>query len=176
MPKKATTSRRMKPTVCNKHSPAPLSLKEAQAVYAYTIGDLPNKYKNNRGWICQKIAEKQSDGSLQFNSNINIDLTLTNVDDQVEDLVDEGGDEHEEEQVTEGRIKALKALSNEVPNFLLADVAGEVRLRDDIEKLKRQLGKKGQMVTNYKKVRNFIFAAFYPCLLNLSFFTENAHR
>eukprot|EP01050_Picozoa_sp_SAG11_P030029 SAG11_NODE_8705_length_985_cov_2.591422_1_plen_127_part_00 len=102
-------------------------------MYKHTIGDLPNKYKNNRAWICRKIADRQGDDSLQFNSNINIDLTLTNADEQVQDPVDEGGDEDDEVQVTAGRIKELKALSNEVPAFLLANgVAEEMRLRQDV--------------------------------------------
>eukprot|EP01050_Picozoa_sp_SAG11_P030481 SAG11_NODE_9043_length_949_cov_2.674118_2_plen_137_part_00 len=136
MPKKAATSRRKKPAAQTAHV-ASLSLKDAQAIYKHTIGDLPNKYKNNRAWICQKIADRQDDDSLQFNSNINIDLTLTNADEQVQDPVDEGEDEDDQVQVTAGRIKELKALSNEVPAFLLANVAEEMRLRQEIEKLKR---------------------------------------
>ena len=134
------------------------ALTQAQAQYAQVFGKRPpNRMKNDGAWLREQVA-----GWTQQNRNTGLSFTITSPPPPSS----EEEQELEEVKVVEpssGRIAELEALKDNVPARFLNMVYEETALRVEVEKEKRQLGRKGQSVTMAEKVCSLLRLCLCPC-------------
>jgi hypothetical protein len=132
------------------------ALTQAQAQYAQVFGKRPpNRMKNDVTWLREQVASWTAK-----NRNTGLNLTMTELPPPSSD---EEHEEDEEEAELSGRIAELHDLKDSVPARFLNMVYEETALRVEVEKEKRQLGRKGQSVTMAEKVCSLLRLSLCPC-------------
>jgi hypothetical protein len=132
------------------------ALTQAQAQYAQVFGKRPpNRMKNDVTWLREQVASWTAK-----NRNTGLNLTMTELPPPSSD---EEHEEDEEEAELSGRIAELHDLKDSVPARFLNMVYEETALRVEVEKEKRQLGRKGQSVTMAEKVCSLLRLCLCPC-------------
>ena len=134
------------------------ALTQAQADYKQVFGKRPpNRMKNDVTWLRAQVSNW-----TQQNRNTGLNFTITSPPPPSS----EEEQELEEVKVVEpssGRIAELHDLKDSVPARFLNMVYEETASRVEVEKEKRQLGRKGQSVTMAEKVCSLLRLSLCPC-------------
>jgi hypothetical protein len=128
----------------------------AQAQYAQVFGKRPpNRMKNDGAWLREQVASWTAK-----NRNTGLNLTITSPPPSSDE---EHEEDEEEAELPSGRIAELHDLKDSVPSRFLNMVYEETALRVEVEKEKRQLGRKGQSVTMAEKVCSLLRLSLCSC-------------